>query len=381
MRTAASQYMDDNAEALATYIADGAARAKKLGNRGPARFTADGKLAPDIVETYNEVGFYIFEQLFDPEELALLRAEMHAIHDRLPTGRASQVDRHGRAAIGVDQNVSPFMWSKPLADPQGGTPTWKRAPIKMLEGRPSADAPDEIVYIMRGILQYADAALRAYGNPKLLATAATLIGDDFAPFSEAYVIKEPGRGSAFAWHQDGMTHWESPKFTPHTHGFSFMTQLYPSTAENGVWFLPGTHRTGKVDIPAMIDAAGGNLIPDAVPLVCDPGDVAISNRQTLHGSFPNMTKDWRVTLNMGFFPYDSVIGVTSPTQLGPVTFDDAHVRKRAELIGYAIDARRQYYPDETPYIYKPHQKRGETFRWNEDARPAIRAYHERDISI
>jgi hypothetical protein len=134
MSAAAPQYTDDNAQALADYVRAGAARAKALGNRGPARFTADGRLAPDIVETYLDVGFYIFEKLFDQEELALLRAEMHAIHDRLPVGRKSQLDRNGQAAIGAEQAISPFMWSKPLADPQGGTPEWKRAPVKMIEG-------------------------------------------------------------------------------------------------------------------------------------------------------------------------------------------------------------------------------------------------------
>jgi ectoine hydroxylase-related dioxygenase (phytanoyl-CoA dioxygenase family) len=234
---------------------------------------------------------------------------------------------------------------------------------------------------MRGILQYADAAMRAYGNPKLLAIAASVNGEDFVPFSEAYVFKAPGQGAALAWHQDGMTHWDSPEFGPNTHGFNFMTQLYPSTAENGVWFVPGSHRRGKVDIPALIDAAGGNFLPDAVPLVCDAGDVAISNRQTLHGSFPNITNDWRVTINMGFFPHDSVIGVTSPTQRGPVTFGEAHVSKRAAMIGYAIDARRQRYPDETPFIYQPHQQSGATYRWSEDLRRSVHGYHEDDINI
>ena len=51
--------------------------------------------------------------------------------------------------------------------------------------------------------------------------------------------------------------------------------------------MPGSHRIGKVDIKAMVEAAGSDRLPDAVPLVCAPGDVAITNRQCVHGSFAN----------------------------------------------------------------------------------------------
>ena len=72
------------------------------------------------------------------------------------------------------------------------------------------------------------------------------------------------------------------------------------------------------------------------------GDMAISNRQIVHGSFPNTSGDLRVTLGMGFHPYASVLGATGfSTQTGePVTYDAERIRKRSEMIGYAIDARR-----------------------------------------
>ena len=69
-----------------------------------------------------------------------------------------------------------------------------------------------------------------------------------------------------------------------------MCQLYTSTAENGVWAVPQTHRQGKIDIIELVQQHGDRL-PGAVPMVMEPGDVCIANRNVLHGSFPNVSPD------------------------------------------------------------------------------------------
>ena len=46
------------------------ARAYALGNRGPIRTGADGKLLPEILESYWTNGFYVFQGVVGPEELA-----------------------------------------------------------------------------------------------------------------------------------------------------------------------------------------------------------------------------------------------------------------------------------------------------------------------
>ena len=156
--------------------------------------------------------------------------------------------------------------------------------------------------------------MRLYGHPELLAVAAAVNGEDFVLFADALFIKEPGRGASVAWHQDGVTHWESPDWDQGSHGFNFMAQLYGCTPANGVWVVPGTHRLGKVDIRAMVSEAGTERLPGAVPMVCAPGDVVISNRQVLHGSFANTSDEWRVTVNMGFHrgAWDSGCGRGGP---------------------------------------------------------------------
>jgi hypothetical protein len=365
---------------LETYFQEGEARANTLGNRGPASFTAQGKLSPAIVDAYMELGFYIFEKVFDPEELALIKDEMLGILDRLPASRHSVVDAYGRPAIGMGLQVSPFHWSKPLGDPMGGNQGVARAPVKMIEGEAASDAPDEVVYIIRGPLQFSDAALRGYAHPTLLKIAETLNGDDFVPFSEGFIVKEPGEGAAFAWHQDGTTHWNSPEWDELIHGFNFMAQLFPSTAANGVWYVPGTHR-GKADIAALVEGNGNNLLPDAVPLICQPGDVAISNRQILHGSFANGSQDWRVSFNMGFHRYRSVIGAHGHNAPGPDGYDADRIRRRASLIGYAIDARKKFYPDELGYIYQPHAEAGKEYNWDKETCQKISGYFIEDLNI
>jgi hypothetical protein len=373
---------DAQAKAMETYFRDGEARAQGLGNRGPVRFTVDGKLSSEILDAYHEFGFYIFQDVVGEEELGELRSELHAMLDRLPTGRQSTFDRRGRPALGLGLPLSPFQWAKPLGDPLGGTDTGaSRYPVKMIEGQRTTELPEEIVYIVMGPLQFSDAALRVYAHPSLLAISAAVNGEDFVPFSEGYIIKKPGEGAPFAWHQDGMTHWATPDWDPLTHGFNFMVQLYHSNTANGVWFVPGTHKLGKLDIKAMVDANGGNLLPGAVPLTCNPGDVALSNRQVLHSSFANTTGDWRVTLNLGCHRRKAVLGATGRTFNGQETYDADRIRKRAEVIGYAIDARRQRFPQETGYAYRPHVESGERYVWSEAARAEMNAYYLRDLII
>ena len=290
--------------AMRRYLADGERRAFALGNRGPIRFTADGKVHPDILDAYWRHGFYVFENVLGAEELADIEADIRTnVLDRLPVEKGATVDAQGRPALGVDLKAPSLFWARPLSDPFGGTSlAGGRHPVKMFEPKAASDAPKEVVYLILGSLQFSEAHLRVYGHPDLLAVAAAVNGDDFVPFNEALFIKEPGRGASVAWHQDGLTHWDSPDWDQGSHGFNFMAQLYGCTPANGVWVVPGSHKLGKVDIRSLVAAAGTERLPDAVPIVCKPGDVAITNRQAVHGSFANTSKDWRLTLNFGFHP-------------------------------------------------------------------------------
>ena len=56
-------------------------------------------------------------------------------------------------------------------------------------------------------------------------------------------------------------------------------------------------------------AAGSDRLPDAVPLIRSPGDVAITSRQAVHGSFANTSSNACVTLNFGSHRRSSVLGI------------------------------------------------------------------------
>lgn len=363
------------------YFADGERRARELGNRGPVRFVGDGALHPEIVEAYWEQGFYVFEGVFGADELADLERDLEAFRRRLPVHRGAQVDIDGNPAIGVGHDGPGVIWGKPLSDPVGGTKAAHgRHPVKMHEPELADGAPSEVVFVVHGQLQFSDACLRAYGHPDLLGIAAALNGRDFTPFNEVLFLKDPGVGPSVAWHRDGVTHWQSPTWDQGTHGFNFMGQVFGCTPANGVWVVPGTHKLRSVDIAGMVAAAGSDRLPDAIPLVCAPGDVAITNRQAVHGSFANTSPDPRVTVNMGFHRRSSVIGQTGSGIHGSVgLLDDERIRERSRMIGWAIAARRDRYPSETPFAYEP--LAGETFEFDDDARSQLVGYNKLDLSV
>jgi ectoine hydroxylase-related dioxygenase (phytanoyl-CoA dioxygenase family) len=367
---------------MQAYMAEGQERALALNNRGPIRYV-DGKIAEDILESYWRHGFYVFENVFSAEELADIEADLDTILERLPTHEGAALDGKGRPALGATCTTRSLFWSKPLGDPFGGTSFGKgRHPVKMFEPVPGKDAPNEIVYLITGSLQYSEACLRAYGHPDLLAVSAAVNGDDFVPYTDALFIKAPGLGASVAWHQDGVTHWNSPSWHQGSHGFNLMGQVFGCTPANGVWVVPGSHKEGRIDIKARVAAAGTERLPEAVPMVCRPGATVISNRQLLHCSFANTSEDWRVTVNTGCLPRSSVLGVEGGGILGEkVVYTEAHIHERCKIIGYAIDARRQRFPDEPAFVYRPFADAGDNYTWESSMLASLHDYHRLDMNV
>lgn len=367
-------------EDLRRYQEQGTARALQLGNRGPLSFDAQGRLDPHILNQYKTRGFYVFEGVLDDQELSELEADIQAIQQRAPASPKSAVDQNGHAALGHDLTGKNFGWVAPLSDPVGGTSKNQgRHPVKMHEPQPPSNAPDHVLQIILGSLQFSDACLRLYGHPQLLAVAEAINGPDFTPFNEAIWLKHPHLGGSVAWHQDGTTQWDRPDFDEGTHGFNFMAQLYGSDAENGLWVVPGSH-TGPADIKNMMLAAGSDRLTNAVPMLCAPGDVAICNRQAVHGSFANTSSKPRVTLNFGFHRRGSIFGSIGNGIHSPATvYDSERIFERAKMIAYGISARAQHRPDEPSYTYAP--LKGHTMTWKEALRPAIKDYNLLDLGI
>ena len=370
--------------AMAEYIREGERKARALDNRGRIKFNSDGSLDNRILDAYSRYGFYVFEDVVTEEELSDLQTELEELLECVPYTKDALVDAKGRPAFGREFSHPVFSFAKPLSDPVGGTSRNKgRHHVKMSEPEPPADAPAYVLYTISGPLQLMDSCLRLYGHPQLLSVAEQINGQDFAPFGEAIFIKQPGLGASVAWHQDGTTHWDKPDLNEGTHGFNFMFQFYGSSAGSGVWVLPGSHKGGRYDIKAMVETNNGSdRLPGAVPLVCDPGDVVMANRQTLHCSFANTSPDRRATFNFGFHRRTSVLNVKTHFFEKPIVYDEEYIHDRARLIAVAIDARQQRFPHESRYVYQPFIGQEDANRWNEDARENIvMDYHLKDLRL
>ncbi|MDA1299518.1 MAG: phytanoyl-CoA dioxygenase family protein [Proteobacteria bacterium] len=375
----------EHASMMADYFESGRQRALEIGNRGPLRLDADGKLAPDILEAYWKHGFYVFEGVIDAAEIAELRAETDYLLEHAPVDQESTVDAKGRPAFGQEFARSPYSLIKPLSDPWGGTDLLGgRHPTRMTQPVPEEDAPREVVHLIGGMCQTMKSGLRLYGHPLLLRVAEAINGADFVPFNDATFVKQPGLGGSVSWHQDGVTHWDSPDWDEGIHGFNFQVQLYPATVANCLWVMPGSHKKGRVDIRAMVAANGGSdQLPGAVPLICAAGDVTIANRQILHCSFANTSPDLRVSMTFGFHRRKSVLGARGVLgQKGTDIYDEQRLFDRSSVIAVAIDARAQYYPDEPRYHYAPFAGLEEDFRFSDETyERVIRNYNLKDLSI
>ena len=347
-----------NDDTSSDYFADASARAHALGNRGPMRFDGNGRLAGDILDAYHETGFYIFQGVVDDAELAELDDQLATLLDHTPYTEGAATNRSGQP-IDPDYLLPQLLWARPLADPWGGTELLNgRHQVRMEEPAPDAATPEKTIFLLLGLFECMDSAFRLSAHPEVLRAAATLCGPDFVPYNDTIFLKEPGLGASIAWHQDGTTHWSNPAWHPGIHGVNFMAQLRRTTPANALWVVPGSQDDGHIDIRARVAANGGSTrFRDAVPMLCEAGDVAVQNRQCLHGSFANASPDARITFVWGFFPRDSIIDVevqmpaTGPEE--PETtrcYSEDDILERTAIVQMAIDARREHRLGEASYV-------------------------------
>jgi hypothetical protein len=135
-------------------------------------------------------------------------------------------------------------------------------------------------------------------DARLLAVLGELYGEPACLFKDKLIFKPPGV-KGYGLHQDWIG-WD---------GFprSFLTVLVPfdpADRDNGCTVVyPGYHRAGPLtppdgkyrELPAdVVDEA------TAVPLVLEPGDVAVFGGFTPHRSDPNVSERWRRQLYLSY---------------------------------------------------------------------------------
>lgn len=361
------------------YCEGGLSRAQELGNRGPMRFDANGRLEADILKAYRKHGFYVFTNVLRPEEIVELTAEFDALIENAPTHRGATEDKHGRPV------KFPGYYSLSVDE------VFKRHQIETDHERES------VVGLVSHPLMLMDSALRAYGHPDILRMVASVNGDDFVPFHESIFHKGAEEGPPTPWHQDGRTHWdasgaalEGMDGSGKTHGFNLSVSWSHCTPDNCLWVVPGSHRQWRLANAGKFPNITERL-KDAVPMTLAPGDCGMVNRSSLHGSYPNKSDTRRITMVLGFHKRDSAIGTSTtnvhafklPGKEKQVHYTEEWVNKRARMIPLAIDARRQHFADETPYSYSGSYIGGS--QWNDQARKEIAQpgdeYWQRDITL
>lgn len=358
-------------QSWAEYSEAGVERALALGNRGPMRFDANGCLEQSILDAYHRTGFHVFTGVLSAEEVADLRTEFEQVLDNAPLEADGTVDRHGR----------------PVRFPGYYT----------LAGEDAGEPPAHVGMVSHPLMMM-DSALCVYAHPQILKMVASINGADFVPFHEAVFHKAAVSGPPTPWHQDGRTHWtaegvplQQPDGSGKTHGFNISVSWSHCTPENCLWVVPGSHRRWRL-IDGEFPPAGTRL-EDAVPMLLEPGDCGVVNRSSLHGSFPNLSAEPRVTMVLGYHNRVSAIGAEttnvhafkcpSVDRSKPVRYTEDYVLRRTRMIPLAIDARRQKYPQETPFEYAG-SFIGDA-DWNEGTRAEItregHEYWQQDITL
>ena len=366
------------------YCQTGLERAQKLGNRGPMRFDEHGRLAQDILDAYHRTGFYVFTGVLSQEEIEELAFEFDQVLDNAPVFVDSEIDKHGRPVRFAGYYS---MSADELFRREGS------------EERSTETHTPAVVGLVSHPLMIMDSALRVYGHPQILKMVESVNGPDFIPFHESVFHKGVGEGPPTPWHQDGRTHWteggeslEQPDGSGKTHGFNLSVSWSHGTPENCLWVVPGSQRRWLLANDGKFPPVAERL-PDAVPMQLAPGDCGMVNRSSLHGSYPNRSPTRRVTMVLGFHKRSSAIGAETTNvhafrcpgggNIKSIKYSEDYVLRRTRMIPLAIDARRQRYPDEVPYVYKGTYI-GEGV-WNEQARAEISQegdeYWQRDITL
>ncbi|WP_417385850.1 phytanoyl-CoA dioxygenase family protein [Gimesia sp.] len=133
---------------------------------------------------------------------------------------------------------------------------------------------------------------------RLMNLLHDLYGEPACLFKDKLIFKQPGT-KGYELHQDWISWPGFPR--------SFLTVLIPLDAasiENGCTeVFPGYHQEGSLapEDGEYHSLQAGIVEEDkAVPLVMEPGDIAVFDGFTPHRSAPNLSQDWRRQLYLSY---------------------------------------------------------------------------------
>lgn len=273
----------------------------------------------DAIEHYQTHGYGVVRKFFSPSEIARM---------------AEAFDRHW--SIGMRHGAS-----------------WRHGNLFYRVGQ---DAALGTIVKMVQWPAYEDGVLEAVRrDPRWMQLLAPLIGRDIKQIINQLHWKPPGAAAAeFAFHQDVKS--RRPRAAYRNLPACYVQTgiaIDPHRAANGAMrILPGSHRLGELKLGTMGHAQGRQLADEeliaagldpskVIDLELDPGDVALWNVFTVHGSGRNTTQiDRRFYLNGYVRAADCDRGEMAfrdaePVQLGApvlVHYEELHARPEPHFV-------------------------------------------------
>jgi len=246
-------------------------------------------LTPAQAAAYDRDGFFVLEDVFEPELVADLVAEIDPIEAAFETV---------------------------VREKMGGKAFIMRA--------------DEISFTAHLVMRSERA--RAFTRHAFFRDLVhDLIGPDVRLYWDQAVYKKPGTDDPFPWHQDNGYNFVEPQ-----QYLTCWVALTDATEDNGCpWVLPGRHRAGT--LAHELTELGWVCARDpegAVPAPVRAGGVVVFSSLTPHATGPNRTDGVRKAYIVQFAPDGAVILGTGADE-GPGTPADAPERQYPVLVGGA----------------------------------------------
>jgi ectoine hydroxylase-related dioxygenase (phytanoyl-CoA dioxygenase family) len=215
-------------------------------------------LTSEQIGFYRENGYLLVKGLLSKDEAAVLRAECHALAERLSSQRS------------IDA-------------------TWGSA-------REAAMGAETQILHCHNVQFYSAAFTRLICDERLTGAAADLIESPNVQLHHTKMfIKPPERGSPFPMHQDH-------PFFPHARHSMIAATIHfdaAPVAKGCIRVVPGSHAGGPIE---HVATGGWHLpfdqypIEAAVPCEAEAGDVLFFSYLTIHGSGINTSDEARTTL-------------------------------------------------------------------------------------
>lgn len=229
-------------------------------------------------EEYEEKGYAIARGVFTKEEVAEIAAGFDRFDAQGRTHHANYLDHNMLYVVDVD------------------------------------DAGERITKVMRWPA-YADEMFARFRiDPRYLEIVEPLLGNNLKQITNQLNFKPPEASKAYwTMHQDYM--FRTPTEAYRNLRTSFIQTglaVDPHTVENGALKMyPGSHKFEELDLPGRVrkstkgftleNLSAAGLGPDLLEdIVMEPGDVAIWNAYTIHGSPTNRAKDFRRLMINGY---------------------------------------------------------------------------------